>query len=237
MTQTQPDKVIGILGGMGPEATMDIYARITEKTKIAVNEDHLRIIIDSNPKIPSRQDAILHGTENPGPYMADAAKNLEKAGADLLIIGANTAHYFYEAVDQAVQIPVLHMINETVQRIVKTMSKVKTVGVLATKGAIQTRIFHQAFEKAGIHVIHIPAAVQEAMQQSIFSFKTAGKNAESLQQMEHAINYYHEHDADVLVMGCTEIALILGEKGYQLPMINPNDIMAEIAVEYAKNKR
>lgn len=96
------EKVIGIMGGMGPEAGADLFLQITKATHAKSDMDHLHIIMDSNPKMPSRQDAVLHGTESPVPAMINVAQNLVKAGADVIIIGANTAHYFYDDVAAAV---------------------------------------------------------------------------------------------------------------------------------------
>ena len=109
------DKTVGILGGMGPEATIDLFARIVKHTHAKKDDDHLRIIIDNNPKMPSRQDAILKGGESPVPAMRETARNLERAGADFIIIGANTPHYFYDEIKDAVRIPFLHIIEEAVK--------------------------------------------------------------------------------------------------------------------------
>ena len=89
------EKIIGIIGGMGPEATADLYLRIIRATPVEKDQDHYRVIIDSNPKIPDRTPAIIGDGENPLPLMAETAKNVEKAGADFLIMPCNTAHYFY----------------------------------------------------------------------------------------------------------------------------------------------
>ena len=104
------DKTVGILGGMGPEATIDLFARIVKHTHAKKDDDHLRIIIDNNPKMPSRQDAILKSGEFPVTAMRETARNLERAGADFIIIGANTPHYFYDEIKDAVRIPFLHII-------------------------------------------------------------------------------------------------------------------------------
>ena len=113
------EKVIGIMGGMGPEAGADIFLDITAATHAKCDEEHLHIIMDSNPKMPSRQDAILHGGESPVPAMVATAQNLVRAGADVIIIGANTAHYFYDAVSAQVGVPFLHIIDETVKEMAR----------------------------------------------------------------------------------------------------------------------
>ncbi|WP_372880970.1 aspartate/glutamate racemase family protein [Psychromonas sp.] len=230
------EKVVGILGGMGPEATIDIFTDIVKHTNIENDNDHLRIIIDNNPKLPSRQDAILGGGENPGPAMALTAKNIEKAGADFIILGANTAHYFYHYVKQAVTIPVLHIIGETVLATIEAVEGIKKVGVLATKGAMKTGMFQDAFAEYGIRVIAVPEDIQELAHEAVFSFRTAGLNKKNISMMEQAASFLIANGAEAIIMGCTEIPLILKAKNIRVKLINPNEVIAQVTVNYAKNK-
>jgi aspartate racemase len=154
------DKIIGILGGMGPEATIDLFARIVKHTHAKKDDDHLRIIIDNNPKMPSRQDAILKGGESPVPAMRETARNLERAGADFIIIGANTPHYFYDEIRNAVRIPFLHIIEEAAKETVKAVPGVRKVGVLATSAAMKTGLYQKCFKKYGIEVLDIPGEIR-----------------------------------------------------------------------------
>jgi len=229
------DKVVGILGGMGPEATIDIFTDIVKHTKIKNDNDHLRIIIDNNPKLPSRQDAILKGTENPGPAMALTAKNIENAGADFIILGANTAHYFYQYVKEAVNIPVLHIIDETVLTTIETVKDIKKVGVLATKGAMKTKMFQEAFEAVGVTVTNVPEDILTLIHTAIFDFRAEGLNENNLTMIKKAVSFLIENGSEAIVMGCTEIPLMLKNQKTTVPLINPNDVIAEITVKYAKH--
>jgi len=96
------EKVIGIIGGMGPEATADLYLKIIHNTPAAIDQQHMHVLIDGNTKIPDRTIAIMQGGEDPAPYIAASARNLFRAGADYLAISCNTAHYYYDAVQAAV---------------------------------------------------------------------------------------------------------------------------------------
>ena len=100
-------KVIGILGGMGPLATADLFQKITLHTAASCDQDHPRVCIDSNTNISDRTAALLHGGADPVPEMVKSAQRLESIGADLLIMPCNTAHNFYDAVASSVSIPVL----------------------------------------------------------------------------------------------------------------------------------
>ena len=232
----QKEKVVGILGGMGPEATVDLFSEIIHQTKAKNDDEHLRIIIDNNPKIPSRQDAILKGTESPGPSMALTGKNLEAAGADFIILGANTAHHFYSYVKEAVNIPVLHIIGETVLATIKSVGNVKKVGVLAAKGAMKTGMYQNAYQEHGIATVDAPERILDLVHDAIFSFKYEGINEKNVGMMKEAITFLIEQGAEAIVMGCTEIPLILKDQQINAPLINPNTIIASVAVAYAKNK-
>jgi aspartate racemase len=229
------DRVVGILGGMGPEATIDLFSSIVTESNAKNDHEHLRIIIDNNPKMPSRQDAILNGGENPGPAMAETARNIAGAGADFIIIGANTAHYFYDYVKNAVDIPVLHIIDEAVLETIKIVDKVKKVGVLATAGAMKTRMYENSFNKFDIEVVEVPEEIQELVHNSIFSFKYDGLTYKNEEMMVKAGNFLIANGAEALIMGCTEIPLILGNKELSVEVVNPNDVIARVAVKYAKN--
>jgi aspartate racemase len=148
-----PEKIIGILGGMGPEATIDLFYKIIKFTPAEKDQDHLRIIIDNNPKIPDRTAAILGKGKDPLPALQETAKNLEKAGADFIIIPCNAAHYFLSSIQESVKIPILNMIKETVKETQKKNSSIKKVGLLASIGTYKTKIYHQHFKKFKIPLI------------------------------------------------------------------------------------
>src|SRR4030042_3354613 len=143
-----PEKIIGILGGMGPEATIDLFYKIIKSTPAEKDQDHLRIIIDNNPKIPDRTAAILGKAEDPLPALQETAQNLEKAGADFIIIPCNTAHYFLSSIQESVNIPVLNMLEETAKETKKRIPQIKKVGLLASIGVYKSEIYHQHFKKS-----------------------------------------------------------------------------------------
>jgi aspartate racemase len=233
MLNKNQDKVVGLLGGMGPEATIDIFQKIVQATNAKKDGDHLRIIVDNNPKIPSRQDAILIGTEDPGPMLAMTAQNIEKAGADFIIICANTAHHFYDEIKNAVGIDVLHIIKETALEIKNVDPAIKKVGVLATSGAMKVKVFQTSFNRHGMEVIEVPESIQTDIQDAIFSFKYK-ISTEMVEKLMNAIDYLVKSGAEAIIMGCTEIPLILTDLHLSIPIFNPNVIIANVAVKLAK---
>lgn len=232
------EKVIGIMGGMGPEAGADLFLQITAATHAKTDTDHLHIIMDSNPKMPSRQDAILRGTESPVPAMIEVARNLVRAGADAVIIGANTAHYFYDEVAAAVPVPFLHIIDEAVQETRRRVPGIRRLGVMATTAAMQAGVYEKSCGKFGIEVMAVPEDVQSRMQAAIFDhdygFKYNGRTERCVSEAEAVAQYLIGQGAEALIMGCTEIPLILGDAAFSVPLVDPNKTIAEAAVRFAK---
>ena len=229
------EKTVGILGGMGPEATIDLFAKIVAGTKAKKDEDHLRIIIDNNPKMPSRLDAILAGGPSPVPDMVKTARNLEKAGADFIIIAANTAHWFHADVQAGVNIQVLHIIKETVRWTRDNIPGITAVGLLATTGTVRTQMYEREYEESGIRVIVPDEEEQSRVMELIFAFKYGEDVKQVRDRMIPIAESLIGRGAQALVMGCTEVPVILA--GYQppVPLIDPNQIIAEAAVRLAKS--
>lgn len=232
------EKVIGIMGGMGPEAGADLFLQITKAAHAKSDAEHLHIIMDSNPKMPSRQDAILRGTESPVPAMIKVAENLVRAGADVIIIGANTAHYFYDEVAAAVTVPFLHIIDEAILETRRQVPDVQRIGVMATTAAMQADVYGKSCKKFGIEIIPVPEDVQSRMQSAIFDhdygFKYNGRTDRCVSEAQAVARYLIGHGAEALILGCTEIPLILGDSVFPVPLIDPNKIIAEAAVKFAK---
>jgi aspartate racemase len=231
-----PEKVVGILGGMGPEATIDLFAKIVKATNAKHDEDHLRIIVDNNPKMPSRLDAILKNGPSPVPAMVATAQNIERAGADFLLIAANTAHWFHADVQKGVGIPVLNMIEETVAWIEKSLPAIDAIGLLATTGTVKTGMYHDAFKKTGIKVLAPSHEDQEqGVMASIMGFKYGEPLPGMREKMVQVVNRLAANGAGGIVMGCTEIPIILDGYASPVPLIDPNQILAEVVVRLAKN--
>ena len=229
-----PEKIIGILGGMGPEATIDLFYKIIKFTPAEKDQDHLRIIIDNNPKIPDRTAAILGKGEDPLPALQETAKNLEKAGADFIIIPCNTAHYFLPLIQESVKIPVLNMIEETAKETRKKISPIQKVGLLASIGTYKTEIYHQQFKKFNIEVISPEEKDKEEVMKAIYAVK-AGNLSEGIKKNILKIaQKLIDKGAEAIIAGCTEIPLILKEGDVSVPLIDPTQVLAKIAIRKAR---
>ena len=161
--------ILGVLGGMGPQATNTFYQRIIDRTQAESDQEHLRVLIWSDAKIPDRTAGIL-GTPDQAEavyqHLLADAKLLERAGCTVLAIPCNTSHYFADRLQGELHIPLIHMIRETVSAI-RAMGKT-TVGILATDGTVRTGIYQQALEAAGLTPVTLPAQLQRVVMSIIY---------------------------------------------------------------------
>jgi len=229
-----PEKIIGILGGMGPEATIDLFYKIIKFTPAEKDQDHLRIIIDNNPKIPDRTAVILGKGEDPLPALKQTAQNLEKAGADFIIIPCNTAHHFLSSIQESVRIPILNMIEETVKEIKRRIPLIKRVGLLASIGAYETEIYHQHFKKFNIEVISPEEKDKEEVMKIIYTVKAGNLSDVIKKDILKIAQKLIDKGAEAIIAGCTEIPLIFKEGDVSVPIIDPTQILASVTIQRAR---
>ena len=146
-------KTVGIIGGLGPDATVDIFKRIVDLTPAHSDEEHLHILIDDYPQIPNRIQAILGDGPSPAPKMIEAAKKLESIGADFLIIPCNTASFYIEKVRKAVNIPVIDIVNQTVEHILANYPNKKNIGVMGTSASMKIGLYQKYLTKQKVDII------------------------------------------------------------------------------------
>ena len=232
-------KTIGIIGGMGPLATYDLAEKILNNTVASCDQDNIPVLIDCNTRIADRTAAILHGGTDPRPELKKSAKRLESAGADVLMMACNTAHYFYDSVCEDIKIPVLHMPRLTAQLIFEM--GVKKAGVLATDGTCQSGVYGDALKEEGIDPVYPSAEKQKIIMSLIYDHVKAGIMDFSDLDIDGVISEMKGKGAEVLILGCTELPMafdLIGETG--IPAIDPTEVLARAAVRFAgaplKNK-
>jgi aspartate racemase len=232
MTQDR-EKVVGIIGGMGPEATVDLMQRIIRLTPAMDDKDHIRCIVDNNPKVPSRIKAILEGDgEDPGPVMADMGRRLEAWGADFLVIPCNTAHYYHDAVQQAVTIPVVNMIDLVVEAVTTNFSREKQIGMLASPAVAITKLYTRRFETSGMTEVWPDPEHQDLLFNVIRQVKTGRMSPDLHQQYATVCDHLRDQGVRVAVVACTELSVLGGD----LPVstIDASQVLAEAIVRMVK---
>ena len=221
-------KIIGIIGGMGPAATADLFTKIIANTAASCDQEHLHVIIDSNTNIPDRTAALLDGGADPTAELTLSARRLESAGAQLLVMPCNTAHGFYDAVCAAVDIPVLHMIRLTAQTLQR--EGVRKAGLLATDGTVRTGIYARCFEGSGIELIKPSPEAQAAVMGIIYDGVKAGRHSFDTAGFRAAAQELLDRGAQTLILGCTELPLAFEMYGLHFPHTDPTLVLAREAI-------
>lgn len=227
-------KTIGILGGMGPLATCDLFSKITQITDASCDQEHVRICIDSNTEIPDRTNAIIRHGKDPVPEMVKSAVRLQGLGADVLIMPCNTAHYFYDRILPFVDIPFLSMIDETAKVI--SDRGLRKIGLLATDGTLQTAVYEKAFKKRGISIVVPPPENQVHIMDLIYNGVKAGNKEIDTKPTKKTIEDLFRKGAQTLVLGCTELPVAFDLYGFDYPKTDPTLILASRAVQFVGAK-
>lgn len=227
------DKTAGVIGGMGPEATVDFMARVIAATPASTDQEHVRLLVDQNPKVPSRQDARAGTGEDPGPAMAAMAKGLEQAGADFLVMPCNTAHAFAQSVRSAVSIPLVSIIDATVD----ACREYENVGVLTTPGCLEAGLYQDALATAGLTAV-LPDETEVAeMMRLVAAVKAGDRNEAIARGMRSLAAALVDRGAQAVVAACTEIPLVLTPDMLDVPLVSSTDVLAEVTVAIATGAR
>jgi len=233
-------KTIGILGGLGPEASNWLAQEITRITPASKDQDHLKFIYYNNPKIPDRTDAIVKSGESPVLSLVQSAEILEEAGADFIVIPCNTSHYYIRDIQKYIHIPIINMIEEVAKAISINFPKVKTVGLLATTGTVTSGIYDDIFSKYNIEVLTPTKEQQEEyITEAIYGKQgvKAGYKEYPRMLFEHASDILIEQGAQAIIAGCTEVGLSMEQKKVDFPIFDSGKILAHIAVNKALNDK
>lgn len=230
------EKIIGIIGGMGPEATADLYFKIIKATPVKRDQDHPRVIIYSNSKVPDRTAAILGAGPSPMSELIRAGKRLEEAGADFIIIPCNTAHYFIDQLQQELRVPILHMIKLSAAKAKKSYPHVRKVGLLATDGTVKSGLYKAAFAETGIETIEPTPEGQMDVMRAIYQCIKAGNLIDGGVLLRGVANGLIASGAELIICGCTEVSLVIKKGDLSMPVLDPLQDLAEAAVAEALQK-
>ena len=222
-------RIVGIIGGMGPLAAAECLRRVILATPASADQEHLHVLVDSDPTVPDRTAAILHGGPDPGPKMIAMARRLEAAGAAVLIMPCNTGHAFLERIRGAVGATVLDMPVETA-----TAINERRIGLLATTGTIQTMLYHRACEAHGIEVLTPDAGDQQTVMKAVHWIKASGELGGPQAWIDGVARRLCDQGAEALIAGCTEISLLCGKR-LSVPWHDALDALAGAAVREALN--
>ena len=203
-------RIVGVIGGMGPEATVDFFGKLVAATPAERDQDHLRILIDNDPGVPDRSAAIAGHGPSPAPRLAAMARGLVAAGAELLVMPCNTAHAYADAIVAAAPgTPFLSLVAATVADARERRPGLARVGLLATRGTLRARLYHDAFEAVGVAPLAPDEADQRLVDEVIAAVK-GGRVGNAERAALHAVAArLVEAGAELVVTACTELPLVL----------------------------
>jgi aspartate racemase len=240
---------IGVVGGVGPAATVDFIEKVIKNTPAARDQDHIKLVVEHNPKIPDRTDNLIGDGADPTVAIYAACKRLENDNADIIAIPCNTAHAFVERIQSYLSIPIVNMLSETVSYIEKRHGDKTCIGLLATSGTIASRVYQQAVDqssgssKVSKFSMIVPDAEHQALVMDVIygeqGVKAGFVNDAVRAKLQRAIAHLVAQGADVVVLGCTELPLLIAQDdrfdvgGKTVPVLDPTEILARRCVALA----
>lgn len=226
---------VGILGGMGPMATADLFTKIIQCTPARTDQEHLKIIVYDNPQIPSRVDAILDGAESPENELIRSAQLLEKAGADILVMPCNTAHYWYNNIQSAIHIKLIHMIDNTAIYIKnQEITDFGKIMLFATSATVKTQMYQKAFAAQNVGLLVPDSEEQKIVAAAIDEVKSGQVEHNShIQAIEKVIAKYQTQGVHSFIAGCTEIPLLFKHIHGDYRPVDPTELLAQEVVKRA----
>ena len=234
--------VLGILGGLGPAASVDFYAKLVAATPAARDQDHLHLVLLSDPRVPDRNAGVAGTGPSPGPRLADMARRLELAGAEVLLMVCNTAHAFADEIRAASRAPLVSIIDEAVAATLAAASRPTRVGVLAAAGAQDARLYPTAFGAHGVTVAEPLGPGRARFMDLLYRVKAGETGLAARAEMLALATSLVADGAEALVAGCTEVPLLLTQSdlaaaGLDVPLVSSTDALVAAAVAIGTGAR
>ena len=201
-------KKLGVIGGMGSEATSYYFEELVAHTKAATDQEYIDTIILNHATLPDRTAAILSGKQKDEltHQLIKDAQLLEEIGAENIAIPCNTSHYFYETMQAEVSIPIIHMIKESVSYALAHYENVQKIGIMATTGTIQAEVYHKECEALGIEAI-VPSDARQADVMSLIYEEIKSGLPGDTDKFERVYNELMDAGSDVVILACTELSV------------------------------
>ena len=234
---------LGIVGGIGPAATVDFMGKVVKHTPAGRDQDHIKMVVEQNPQIPDRTAHLLHQDADPSVALYATCKRLESEGAHAIAIPCNTAHAFVERIEPHLTIPIINMLTETVAYIRRVHGAESPVGLLATAGTVASRVYHEAADAVGLQLIVPDPAHQDLVTSAIYGeqgVKAGWTEGVCVDQLMTAAEHLVRRGARVVILGCTELPLIAAHApavalaGTTVAFVDPTTILAIRCVALAK---
>lgn len=224
--------VIGVLGGMGPLATADFYAKVVSLTPAVVDQDHVRMVIWADPTIPDRSSALLDGGVSPLTALTRGLTSLETAGADVIAIPCNTAHAYLEKLREVGTVPILDMVELAVADAMAACPGLSRLGVLATRGTHAAQLYERRAATLGLELVLLAAHQQRDLIDRAIVMIKSGRDLHVASTLTRTATLsLRDHGAQAVIAGCSEIPLVTGLAEAVLPIVDATSVLARTVVE------
>jgi len=220
---------VGILGGMGPRATVDLFQKLVEATPARQDRDHIPVLVYSVPQIPDRTAAILKGGPSPLEDMCRGVRTLEGAGASLIAIACNTAHYWYDEMQRKAYVPLLHIVDAVLEELRSDIPPDAAIGILGTSGTIRSAIYDRMLKKKGYGCI-VPFPDTQSLIDNSIALVKAGRTGEARADFLRGAEHLIERGARAVVLACSEIPLAVRDGDLNVPAIDATAALARQCV-------
>lgn len=233
---------IGVVGGVGPAATVDFLDKIVRNTPAARDQDHIKLLVEQNPQIPDRTENLVGAGVDPTIALYATCKKLEDGDADVIAIPCNTAHAFVERIQPYLDIPIVNMLTVTVAHLRDTYPALREVGVLATSGTIESGVYEKALAQQGLRQVAPAPALQARVMEAIYGkagVKAGFTAGQCKEDIDAAVDALIADGVNVIVLGCTELPILLpgGEylarNGGRATLVDPTDVLARACIAHA----
>lgn len=223
-------KKLGVIGGMGSEATSYYFEELIAHTKATEDQDHIDTVILNHASLPDRTEAILTGVKKAlTRQLIEDAQALEQIGVKNIAIPCNTAHYFYESIQEELAIPIIHMVKESVQYALDHFEQVDRIGIMGTTGTIQSGVYHKECEKNGIETL-VPSEERQADVMSLIYDEIKIGLPGDVEKFERVYNDLIDAGSDVILLACTELSVFYKENKNYENCLDAMDVLVEESI-------
>jgi len=233
---------VGVVGGVGPAATVDFLDKIVRHTPASRDQDHIKLLVEHNPQIPDRTENLIGDGADPTVSLYATCKKLEDGGADIIAIPCNTAHAFVDRIEPYLGVPIVNMLTVTVDYLREMFPSIRDIGVLATSGTIASGVYKAALEARGLRQVAPPPALQARVMEAIYGetgVKAGLTSGPCQDDLRAAIEGLLDEGIEVIILGCTELPLLVpsgtfvGSNGQRAQLVDPTEVLARRCIAYA----
>jgi len=228
---TETTRTAGVIGGLGPLATLDFFERVLRRTRAVREQDHLRLIIDNNTNIPDRNAFQRGEGPSPAPALAASAKGLQNAGADFIVMACNTTHAWEADIRAAITVPFISIIDVTIEAVADL--RPEAVGVLAVDACLKAGLYQNALTKAGLKPVLLNADSQKTFMELIYRIKSGDSGEVVRRAMATLARKLEAQGAEVIIAGCTEIPIVLTADDIEGELVSSTDVLVERTIVFA----